>query len=342
MHEALLYEKQADKSVRCKLCRHNCHIREGKRGICMVRENRGGTLFSIFWGHPCAVAVDPIEKKPLFHFKPASKSLSIATLGCNFRCGFCQNWEISQFGYEDNVTNRTKAVTSKSSIMPKSIADEALKQGCKSISYTYSEPTIFYEYAKEIAIESAPNGIDSIFVTNGFMSREMLDDFGGLLKAANVDLKAFRKETYKKVMKADLNGVLDSIAYMKKLGIWIEVTTLVVPGMNDSPEELADIANFIASVGKEIPWHISRFYPQYKFDSIEETPLEIIESAFELGKKAGLKFVYTGNIIGSPHENTYCPNCSTLLVERKGYTVTQNLISDSKCPKCFEKIEGRF
>jgi len=342
MHEALLYEKKADKSVRCKLCRHNCLIRDGKRGICMVRENRGGTLFSIFWGHPCAVAIDPIEKKPLFHFKPSSKSLSIATCGCNFRCGFCQNWEISQFGYEEDASKQLHNVAASPLVMPKSLADEALTHGCKSISYTYTEPTIFYEYAKEIAIEAAKNGIDSVFVTNGFMSRDMLDDFDGLLKAANVDLKAFRKETYKKVMKADLNGVLDSIVHMKKLGIWIEITTLVVPGMNDSREEMSDIANFIAGVGKEIPWHISRFHPQYKFDSTGATPLETIEAAFEIGKEAGLKFIYTGNIINGAHENTHCPKCKKLLIERKGYTVTQNLVEDSKCPACSMEIEGIF
>lgn len=344
MFEASLYAKNPDKSADCFLCRHKCHIKDGKAGICMVRENKGGTLYSIFYGKPCALAVDPIEKKPLFHFYPASRSYSVATLGCNFQCEFCQNWDISQFGRSGqwNVKPETWNVEHGTwNALPEEIVKNARDAGCKSISYTYSEPTIFYEYARDIAALAKPAGIENIFVTNGFMTREMLDESHGWLAAANVDLKAFKKETYRKVMKGDLDGVLDSIAYMKKLGIWIEITTLIVPQMNDDEKELKDIAEFIAGVGTEIPWHISRFHPQYKMTDKPPTPIGVMRKAYELGKSAGLKYVYMGNVAGDETENTFCWNCGAKLIERFGFSVGKNIITkDSTCPKCGAKIDG--
>ncbi len=337
MQEAILYTKNPDDSVDCSLCRHRCHISKGGRGICQVRENRDGTLYSLFYGRPIAVAIDPIEKKPLFHFYPGSLSFSVATLGCNFQCPFCQNWDISQYGRDKSIPE------SGQSASPEQIAKKAHEAGCKTIAYTYSEPTIFFEYALDIARAAKPFGIKNVFVTNGFMTREMLDEFHPLLHAANVDLKAFNPETYKTMMKADLDGVLDSIRYMKELGIWIEVTTLVVPGMNDSEEELGEIASFIADVGVEIPWHISRFHPTYKVTDQPRTPIETLETAYRLGKEAGLRYVYMGNVATDRGENTYCYHCNELLIERVGFGVSENkILDDSSCPRCKSQIDGKY
>lgn len=336
MHEALLYTKEPDKSARCYLCRHRCHIKAGQRGVCQVRENIDGALYSILYGRPCSVAIDPIEKKPFFHFWPGSHSLSIATLGCNFQCPFCQNWEISQYKRAQSTEHRVQREVSSDEIVKR-----AIENGCQSISYTYTEPTIFYEYARDIAELARQRGLKNNFVTNGYMTREMLDDMRPLLDAANVDLKAFKEKTYRTVMKADLKGVLDSIQYMKELGIWVEVTTLIVPGMNDDIEELKSIAEFIAGVGKEIPWHISRFYPHYKMTDLEPTPIKIMCEAHGLGKKAGLRYVYMGNVPGDETENTFCWNCGTKLIERFGFSVGKNIVSkDGTCPKCGAKIDG--
>lgn len=341
MHEASLYTKNPDRSVRCNLCRHNCHIKDGKFGICMVRENRGGTLYSIFYGRPCALAIDPIEKKPLFHFRPGSRSFSVATLGCNFQCEFCQNWDISQYGRPQTLDHRPQ--TKYKEIDAVDIVKMAVEHGCKTISYTYSEPTIFYEYARDIGRLAKKEGIENVFVTNGYMTREMLDDSRDWLTAANVDLKAFKNETYHKIMKADLNGVLDSIAHMKKLGLWIEITTLVVPQMNDDERELADIARFIAGVGRDIPWHVSRFHPQYKMTDRKPTPIATMRRAYELGKKAGLKYIYMGNVTGDDTENTFCWNCNEKLIERFGFSIGKvKLTKACICPKCSSKIDGVF
>jgi pyruvate formate lyase activating enzyme len=343
MQEAALYSKNPDKSVKCFLCRHQCHIKSGARGLCVVRENIDGTLYSIFYGKPCAMAVDPIEKKPLFHYYPGTKSFSIATLGCNFQCEFCQNWDISQYGRSGQWSVVSDQTEKAREVLPEEIVKGATENCCKSISYTYSEPTIFYEYARDIAKIAAPFGIKNIFVTNGYMTREMLDEAKGWLNAVNVDLKAFKKETYRKVMKADLNGVLDSISYIKKLGIWMEITTLVVPQMNDDKKELEDMADFIAGAGKDIPWHISRFHPQYKMSDRPTTPIETMQMAYEIGKKAGLKYVYMGNIPKHESESTFCWKCGERLIERLGYTIEINKIAgDGSCPKCKAKIDGVF
>ena len=267
MHEAMLYSKEEDKKVRCRLCRHSCLIKEGEAGICNVRVNEGGTLCSIFYGKPIAMAVDPIEKKPLFHYKPGSTAFSIATPGCNFQCSFCQNWDISQYGRDASARVPTHEIP------PEQIVSEAKAARCQSISYTYTEPTIFFEYAYDTAKLAKAEGIGNNFVTNGYMMREALDTIRPYLDAANVDLKAFRKDTYRKIMKAQLDGVLDSIKYMKEIGIWIEVTTLIVPGMNDDESEIRDIAKFIVGVGRDIPWHISRFVPHYKMNDNIPTPI---------------------------------------------------------------------
>lgn len=340
MQEAGLYKKLDDETVECYLCRHRCKIKEGHSGLCMVRENNEGVLYSIFYGKPCALAIDPIEKKPLFHFFPGSKSFSVATLGCNFQCEFCQNWDISQYGRPSFAA--TGRIPDKMAA-PGEIVEAAVLNGCKSISYTYSEPTIFYEYARDIGYLAKMKGLENVFVTNGYMTREMLSEAASWLSAANVDLKSFKDETYRKIMKGELAGVLDSIRYMKELGLWIEITTLIVPGMNDDPAELKEIAGFIAGTGKDIPWHISRFHPQYRMKDRPATPVEMMKKAYELGKKAGLKYVYLGNIPGNDKENTFCWKCGKKLIERVGFSIGKNeLTGNSSCPECKAKIDGVF
>ena len=335
MREAMLYSQEKGDAVRCRLCRHGCLIRAGEYGICDVRYNDGGTLRSIFYGKPIAMGVDPIEKKPLYHYKPGTKAFSIATPGCNFRCDFCQNWEISQYRHGSSPEVKMKEVT------PEAIVANAKARKCASISYTYTEPTIFFEYAYDTAKLAKAAGVGNTFVTNGYMTREALDTIRPYLDAANVDLKAFRKDTYRKVMKAQLDGVCDSIRYMKELGIWVEVTTLIVPGMNDGESEIRDIANFIVETGRDIPWHISRFTPRYERTDSPPTPMATMKKAYDIGKKAGLRYIYMGNVAGEASENTYCYDCDTKLIEREGFFMEKNLITyKSTCPKCDSKIDG--
>jgi pyruvate formate lyase activating enzyme len=333
--EALLYEKPDDNHVRCHLCAHRCRIAPSKRGICGVRENREGTLFTLVHGLLIAESVDPIEKKPIFHVHPGSKSYSIATVGCNFQCEFCQNHDISQAPRrEGNIFGRSS--------MPEEIIQRALKTGCKTIAYTYTEPTIFFEYALDTGKMAHEKGIKNIFVTNGFMTGEALDEAAAWLDAANVDLKSFRDQFYKKYCGGRLQPVLDSLKKMKELGIWVEVTTLIIPTLNDGKEELTDIARYIHDLGPETPWHISRFHPQYEMKSLPPTPLATIHMASEIGKKAGLKYVYTGNVPGDEKESTYCSNCGRLLIRRCGFRVDTIDLRETSCPACGTHLDGIF
>jgi pyruvate formate lyase activating enzyme len=334
LKEALLYEKIRENKVSCRLCAHNCKIPEGKFGICGVRQNRDGALYSLVYGNPIALNIDPIEKKPIFHILPGSKSYSLATAGCNFTCGFCQNWQISQITKDEDFK-----VTGER-LSPEEVVSQALTYKCESISYTYTEPTIFFEYAYDIGKLARQKGLYNVFVTNGYMSLECLDMLKGILDGANVDLKSFKDDFYKNTCGARLKPVLESIRYMKKLGIWVEVTTLVVPGENDSEEELKDIVGFLADVGREIPWHISRFHPDYNMTDKSSTPVKTLVRAREIGFNAGLKYVYTGNIPGDEGENTFCYNCKKLLIGRFGFQILQNNIRDSKCKFCNTVIDG--
>jgi pyruvate formate lyase activating enzyme len=309
IREALLYEKQDNKIVRCNLCAHRCRINPDKIGICGVRENRDGVLYSLVYGTLVAENIDPIEKKPFFHVLPGSLSYSIATPGCNFACAFCQNHEISQMP-------RATRMIAGDEVSPEDIVRQAKKSGCKTIAYTYTEPTIYFELAYDTAKIAHDFDIKNVFVTNGFMTPEMIEMIAPYLSAANVDLKSFREEFYKKQCGAKLAPVLDSLKKMKSLGIWVEITTLLIPTLNDSEEELKDIAEFIASLGREIPWHISRFHPQFKKRDLPPTPLSSLHRATQIGKQAGLKYVYCGNVPGDKGENTYCFNCHHLLIER--------------------------
>ncbi len=341
MKEALLYEKLSDERVRCNLCAHHCTIAPDRKGVCMVRENRAGLLYTLVYGIPLSQAVDPIEKKPLFHFYPGSTAFSIATVGCNFRCEFCQNADISQMPRDHGrIVGRQAS--------PEQVVQAAQRYGSRSIAYTYTEPTIFFEYSYDIARLAHAGGIASVYVTNGYMTTEMLDLFQGVgdghepwLDAANVDLKAFRDATYKRVCGARLQPVLDSLKRMKELGVWVEVTTLVVPDLNDSEDELGDIAQFIASeLGVEVPWHVSRFHPDYKMYDRGPTPPSALRRAYDLGRAAGLKYVYVGNMPGARLEDTICANCGERVLERRGFQVVRRNLRDGNCGNCDTPVDG--
>lgn len=334
MKEAMLYEKIGDKKVQCNLCAHRCKINEGKKGICLVRENRDGTLYTLVYGRTISQHVDPIEKKPLFNFYPGTTAYSIATVGCNFKCQFCQNWEISQMVRDEHLIMGNEA-------SPELIVENAKKYGSKSIAYTYTEPTIFFEYAYDTAKLAHEVDIKNVFVTNGYMTEEAIKKIESYLDAANVDLKSFSDDFYRKLCGAKLQPVLDALKLMKKLGIWVEVTTLIIPTLNDSSEELREIAKFIVNeLGEGTPWHISRFYPAYNLTDKPPTPIETIHKAREIGLNEGLKYVYEGNIPGSTGENTYCPNCKNLIIERWGYQIINKATKDGKCPYCESRIYG--
>jgi len=330
--EAMLYEKLYNKKVRCNLCSHRCKVADSKFGICRVRQNIDGHLYTLVYGETIAENVDPIEKKPLFHFLPGSSAYSIATVGCNFKCAFCQNWQISQ------VSEQGGEITTGHQLMPEQIVENARRHNCKSIAYTYTEPTIFFEYAYDTAILAKEAGLANIFITNGFMTRQALDTISPYLDAANVDLKSFREGYYKRVCEAHLQPVVDSITYMKELGIWVEVTTLLVPRENDSDDELNDIADFIAKLDTNIPWHISRFHPKYKFVNHASTSIESLHKARDIGKKHGLRYVYLGNV--AEGSDTYCHNCNELLVKRSITGIERSNITQDVCPSCGAKISG--
>ncbi len=334
MKEAMFYKRSIDNKVNCFLCNHRCIINDGKRGICGVRENNNGTLYSLVYGKAIASHIDPIEKKPLNHFLPGSLSYSIATVGCNFRCMFCQNWDISQRPKEYG------RIEGKS-LSPDEIVENALMGKCNSISYTYTEPTIFFEYAYDTGKLARRRGLRNVFVTNGFMTEDAIDIVKRFLDAANIDLKAFTERFYRDMCGAHLEPVLRSIKKMKKLGIWIEITTLIIPKVNDSDDELKGIAEFIANeVGIDTPWHVSRFHPDYKYTDSYSTPIETLHRAKKIGVESGLRYIYVGNVPGDHNENTYCPECGELLIERSLFYVSKNKIKNDRCPKCNAKIGG--
>ncbi len=331
----MFYEKLEDNVVKCNLCSHRCpRIADKKRGICGVRENRNGKLYSLVYGRLVARNIDPIEKKPLFHFLPGSQSYSIATVGCNFRCGNCQNYDISQLPKKQGTIIGTETT-------PEEIVMAAKLSNCQSIAYTYSEPTIFFEYAYDTAKLAKKEDIKNVFVTNGYITPEALQTIAPYLDAANIDLKSYSDDFYRKNCGAHLQPVLDSIKLHKKLGIWTEITTLIIPTLNDTEEELQKIAKFIKEeVGEETPWHITQFYPTYKLLDLPRTPVTILRRAREIGLKAGLRYVYEGNVPGETGENTYCYNCHKLLIRRLGYQILENKIKDSTCSYCGAKIDG--
>ncbi len=336
MKQARFWVKADEDKVRCFLCAHRCLIAHGKTGVCGVRKNEAGVLYSLVWGKSISANVDPIEKKPLFHFLPGSRSFSIAAVGCNFKCAFCQNSDISQFPGE------TGRITGED-FLPEAVVAAALRNDCRSISYTYTEPTIYLEYALDTAVAAKEQGLFNVMVTNGYTTTEVIgNSLKGTIHAANIDLKAFTESFYKRLCSARLAPVLDGIKAYHDAGIWIEVTTLIIPGENDSDEELHDIASFIYSISPEIPWHISRYYPRYKYDQAPPTPINTIEKAREIGLSEGLHFVYSGNVMGHDGENTYCPNCKKLIIARKGFFIERLDMKGHACGYCNHTIPGRF
>ncbi|HNS31507.1 MAG TPA: AmmeMemoRadiSam system radical SAM enzyme [bacterium] len=334
MKESMFQESAEGGKARCYLCNHFCVLKEGEIGICGVRVNRGGKIFSLIYGKLVAESVDPIEKKPFFHFLPGSLSYSIAGAGCNFSCVFCQNYPISQSVKKD-------AIPGGSPYTPEQVVTSASVSGCKSISYTYTEPTMFFEFAFETAKLAKEKGLMNNFVTNGYMSVEALKLISPHLDAANVDLKG-DENFYRKLCGAKRKPVLDNIKLMKELGIWVEVTTLLIPGYNDSTDQINELAEIIRDIDISIPWHISRFFPVYKMNNHYPTPVEKINEARKIGLAKGIKYVYTGNLLGDEGENTFCNSCTSVIVRRYGFQVTENKIKNKKCGVCGAPVDGIF
>jgi pyruvate formate lyase activating enzyme len=343
-HVAALWEAVADsgkkETVRCRLCAHLCVVHEGRKGVCLVRENVGGKLYTRVYGRIVSANVDPVEKKPLFHFFPGSSAFSIATTGCNYRCHWCQNWQISQAEREEHTIAGSQLAT------PEELVAAAVRAGCRSIAYTYTEPTIFFEYAYDTAELAHHAGIANVFVTNGYMTGEALETIKPFLNGANVDLKAFKDETYRKLVGARLQPVLDSLVRMKEAGIWVEVTTLVITDLNDSDQELEQIATFVHDeLGPETPWHVSRYHPTYKYNA-PPTPVDRLARAWHIGQEIGLHYVFVGNVPSSllprgvDGESTYCHNCHALLIKRWGYSIHQNRVRNGGCPDCGTTVAG--
>jgi pyruvate formate lyase activating enzyme len=333
MKRALFQEPREGGKVQCGLCAHRCIIAPGHRGICAVRENREGVLVSLVYDKVIAQNIDPIEKKPLFHFLPGTTSFSIATPGCNFRCKHCQNADISQL-----PRDRGGMLTGQPA-RPAQIVAAARQMGCASISYTYTEPTIYYELAFDTAQLAAAAGLKNVFVTNGYITPEALREIRPYLHAANIDLKAFTDDFYRDICGARLQPVLDSIRLYRELGVWTEITTLVIPGHNDSERELRQIAEFIRSIDPDIPWHVSRFHPTYLLTDRPRTPVVTLQRAREIGIAAGLRHVYEGNVPGEGEE-TFCGNCRKPVVRRFGFTVERMDVRDGRCPFCGTVIAG--
>ena len=333
MKEASFNTRRDGNVVDCFLCAQLCRIPPGRRGKCGVRENRDGTLWSLVYGRLIAQHVDPIEKKPLFHFYPGTRTYSIATAGCNFRCLFCQNADISQAPRDSQVIFGEK-------VPPEAVVAQARRTGCASISYTYTEPTIFMEYALDVARLAVDAGLRNVFVSNGFMTPQSLEAVAPFLHAANVDLKAFSDSFYHDQCGGRLQPVLDTLQRMKALGIWVEVTTLLIPGLNDDPDELRELARFLVSLGPETPWHISRFHPQYRMLDRPITSVQTLRRAREIGREAGLWYVYTGNVPGDEGENTYCYKCGAMLVERYGFNGNAVGMRAGSCRHCGTPVAG--
>jgi pyruvate formate lyase activating enzyme len=335
---AILWERLdvADTPVRCHLCAHRCVILAGHRGICQVRANRNGTLVTLVYGQTIAAHVDPIEKKPLFHFYPGSRAFSVATPGCNFHCTFCQNWEISQ-------SPRLQVDFDGGQFAPPAeIAAAAVRGGCLSVAYTYTEPTVFAEYALDTARLAHASGLQNIFVSNGYMTGELLAEMAGLIDGINVDLKAGRGEFYRRLSGAALEPVLANLKTIQRLGIWLEVTTLVIPGHNDADAELRWVAEYLFNeLGPDVPWHVSRFHPDYRLLDAAPTPPATLERAWHLGRDVGLRYVYVGNLPGHHAEHTLCPGCGAVVIERSGYQIRRNALTASHCAACATPIAGR-
>lgn len=330
MHEARLYQRLEDTTLRCSLCPHRCVIREGKQGICGVRINRDGRLYAATFGKIAAEAVDPIEKKPLYHFLPGSLSYSLGTIGCNFHCKHCQNWHISQQILELHALQ---------DLSPEQGVERALASGSASIAWTYNEPTIWHEYALEMGTLARQKGLGTVYVTNGYITEEALREIAPMLNAFRVDIKSFSETFYRTVCGGRLQPVLDATALAKELGLHIETVTLVIPGLNDSMEEMEALIKWvIENLGPDTPMHFTRFHPDYKMRDARPTATRTLERIYERAKELGIHYPYLGNVVSHPYESTYCPVCGSLLIERSGFAVQIRGLEDHVCAECGERI----
>lgn len=336
MHPARLWKSLENGLVHCHLCSHFCRIPPGEVGTCGVRQNRDGQLFTLVYDRVAAMNVDPIEKKPLYHFLPGTRIFSFGTMGCNLGCSFCQNYTLSQPPREGKAV-QGRAVT------PEELVLAAREAGCASVAYTYSEPTVFFELMQDTARLALEAGLKNVLVSNGFMGPECLDELSGLIHAANIDLKAFTPGFYAEVCQAKLEPVKKNLVRIRELGWWLEVTTLVIPGLNDSPEELALMARFIHDrLGADTPWHLSRFHPEFRLQSAPPTPEATLARAWDIGRKAGLRYVYLGNLPGNDHNSTVCPQCGETVIERSGFALGAVRLRGNACQKCGAAVAGRF
>ena len=330
--EARYYEKLPNRKIKCTLCPRSCIIDDLERGYCGVRENRQGAYYTLVYGKPCTIHVDPIEKKPLFHFLPASSALSLATVGCNVFCKFCQNWEISQSRPEQVSAMR---------VSPDEMALRAIQQNCHVVAFTYSEPVVFAEYMYDVAAVAKKSEIRSVMISNGFIQKQPMRDLCTVLDGVKIDLKAFTERFYRELVSGELKPVLDTLVLLRQEKIWFEIVYLVIPGENDDRNELASLSRWIRSeLGEDVPLHFTRFYPQYRMTNLPPTPIKTLQEARNIALDAGVHYVYTGNVPGDKGENTYCPACGKLLIRRLGYTVVENNLKSSSCPACQKIIAG--
>lgn len=333
-HEARYYEAidGKQKRVSCRLCPHGCTISPGDIGFCRARKNLDGRLYSLGYAQPCAVHVDPIEKKPFFHVLPKTLSYSIASAGCNLRCKFCQNWQISQVSPLE-TTNRQ--------LSPHDVVMGAVKSGSRSVAFTYTEPTNFFEYMVDVATVSKEKGLVNVQHSNGYINPDPLKELCRFIDAVNIDLKGFSTTFYRNICGGELEPVLDTIKTLKAAGVWVEITNLVVPGHNDDMDMIRKMSEWVKnSAGADTPVHFSRFFPMYRMTSVPPTPVSVLEKAWQVAKKVGLHYVYIGNVPGHSAENTYCPHCTKLIVRRSGYNILENLVKNGRCPFCSGRIAG--
>jgi pyruvate formate lyase activating enzyme len=332
LKEVSFYKKLPDLKIQCEICPKKCEIADLERGYCGNKENRKGKYYSLVYGESCAAHVDPIEKKPLFHYLPSTKAFSIAAVGCNFECKFCQNWRIAQY--------RPEQVES-GSLSPKEIVSLSKRNECSTIAYTYSEPVVFYEYMYDTAKLAKSEGIGSVMISNGFINEKPLIELCKQLTGVKIDLKAFTETFYKDYCSGELKPVLDTLKTLKKIGIWYEIVVLIIPTLNDSESEIRKMSQWIKKeLGVEVPIHFSRFHPMYKIKNLPATPIKTLENARKVAMEVGLHYVYLGNVQGHNGENTYCPGCGEMLIRRIGYHILQNSIKVDKCPTCKHVIAG--
>jgi pyruvate formate lyase activating enzyme len=330
--EAMHYKKLEAKRVECTLCPRACQVADRERGTCGVRENRDGSYFTLVHSRAVSRNIDPIEKKPLFHYRPGTTALSIATAGCNIECKFCQNWEISQFRPE-----QVRAIR----LTPDRLVEMAREYDCPSIAYTYSEPVIFYEYMYDTGKKAIASGVGSVIISNGYIQEKALLDLLPQLTAVKIDLKAFTEKFYKDVCSGELKPVLDTLKVLKKSGMWFEIVVLLVPTLNDDPSEIREMCKWVCGeLGPDVPMHFSRFHPTYRIRSLPPTPAKTLETAYRIAREEGVRYVYLGNVPGHKAESTYCPKCGVRLVHRYGYRILENRIREGKCSDCDEIIPG--